>query len=245
MGQPRRRSPSPRLLHADFHLHGAQGSSDSDAFEKFERSHREWFARLQKFMGKARQYRLAYEDFNPPPGGAASARQEARSREGQEAVLFDLYNFFDVRMADRLCLIEHCASPALADRASYRDYLGLQTDGERLSRAVAARQKQKGGGQPSEARGRARAHPSSARGAERKSAEHQARVAWAAGLAFASVTLAGCCLALGVAIGQQHPWQRSRSSQDLAGAETPTRQVPLLSAETPTTPTQRRAPVSF
>ena len=131
-------------------------------------------------------YRLAYEDFNPPPGGAASARQEARSREGQEAVLFDLYNFFDVRMADRLCLIEHCASPALADRASYRDYLGLQTDGERLSRAVAARQKQKGGGQPSEARGRARARPSSARGAERKSAEHQARVAWAAGLAFAS-----------------------------------------------------------
>ena len=73
--------------------------------------------------------------------------------------------------------------------------------------------------------------------AKRKSAEHQARVAWAAGLAFASVTLAGCCLALGVAIGQQHPWQRSRSSQDLAGAETPTRQVPLLSAETPTTPT--------
>ena len=149
----------------------------------------------------------------------------------------------------RICLIEHCASPALADRASYRDYLGLQTDGERLSRAVAARQKQKpaagSSGQPSEARGRARAHPSSARGAERKSAEHQARVAWAAGLAFASVTLAGCCLALGVAIGQQHPWQRSRSSQDLAGAETPTRQVPLLSAETPTTPTQRRAPVSF
>ena len=31
-----------------------------------------------------------------------------------EAVLFDLYNFFDVHMPDRLCLTERCTSPALA-----------------------------------------------------------------------------------------------------------------------------------
>ena len=82
-------------------------------------------------------YRLAYEDFNPrAPGGAASrARQEARSREGQEAVLFDLYNFFDVRMADRLCLIEHCASPALAD---LEIELGLSTVGGRSDISTSA-----------------------------------------------------------------------------------------------------------
>ena len=36
-------------------------------------------------------------------------------------------------------------------------------------------------------------------------------MAWAAGLAFASVTIAGCCLALGVALGQwSHQWSQPR-----------------------------------
>ena len=56
---------------------------------------------------------------NPPPHPQA-ARQPSAAQEAVEAVLFDLYNFFDVHMPDRLCLTERCTSPYATEGSNPR-----------------------------------------------------------------------------------------------------------------------------
>ena len=134
----------------------------------------------------------------------------------QMHVLLQVQLFMHVRADSRHCLLDHCASPALAGARSYREFAAQgtlmqlkgpaahdrPTDGDaQTPTATAAAAKAKAAA----AAARARAHPSTGRsssGRHTKSAEHRARVEWVGGLAFASVTLAGCCLAIGVAIGQ-------------------------------------------
>ena len=188
--------------------HSSEQRGDASSFDKFEAAHREWYARLRKIMPRARTYKLSHEDLSPPASAAAAAAA------GKEAVLFDLYAFFDVSADNRHCLFEHCASPALAGARSYREFAaqgslmqlkGLAAHASKPSGADGEAQAAKA--KAVAAAARARAHPSggtgrSSSGHRGKNAEHRARIEWVGGVAFASVTLAGCCLAIGVAIGQ-------------------------------------------
>lgn len=199
-------------------------SAERDAtgsFEKFEAAHREWYARLRKMMPRARTYKLSHEDLSPPApakvgagtaSAAGNAAAAAAAAASKEAVLFDLYNFLDVSADNRHCLLDHCASPALAGARSYREFAAQGSLMQLKGLAAHAANSPADGDEQAAAKAkaaaaaaRARAHPSSGTGRSShrgKTAEHRARVEWVGGLAFASVTIAGCCLAIGVAIGQ-------------------------------------------
>ncbi|KAL1529625.1 hypothetical protein AB1Y20_000567 [Prymnesium parvum] len=195
------------------------------SFERYAKLHRAWFAQVGKLAPAARSLSLRAEQLQlraaEAPATAAAARcadradarraaparaaSSTRARHAepprvaldQEDALCSTYALLGVAEERQLCLFDSCRSAELRNKSSYTTrWAGFATTGA----ASAAPQK----GTRHAAASRADGAPSSIslEGASRPRGR-QVAVAIVGVSSFVIVTVAGICLALGIAIGQR------------------------------------------
>ena len=216
-------------LHLSARPPNGYGSSMPLTRERFAKAKSDWYNRVGKLAsGRSPSYKLTYEDLKPEAHSKAHASPSARL----EAVLFDLSNFLKVHREDQICLLERCTSTAFAGAKGYKEVAAATngTKGARTSKLVAhgftglagapllavshAPDPAKagggsrgggGGGGGSRGAGGRGGGGGGGGGGGRGARNRRVVVAYAAGITFVAVTIAGFCLAFGVAIGQTIP----------------------------------------
>jgi len=179
------------------------GSLGGFSWNKFLKLRKDWDTRVSKVSPRTRTHRVAFEEIV-----RASASGEA-GREA-EAQLLDVFGFLDVRREDQLCLYEHCISVDLAAARGYREASELTTGyewhGDRLTKALTStrlRLRSQAQAAPSMSAARVSLHSARWSMDSLHHGERKFAIGFAAGGSFVLVTLAGSCLALGIAIGQR------------------------------------------
>lgn len=170
------------------------------SWRQFLTRHSVWLDRAQAIAPRARWYRLQLELLDAH-GGARAERE-----------LLSLYQLFDVRPEDYVCIFDRCVTQELAGAPGYREVReltkGYDWAGQRFSRVLSAvRARRSVVGSPSAvvtggSRAPVVAVPQGGRAAERQQ-RRQATIGFAAAGSFSVIVVGGFCLALGIAIGQR------------------------------------------
>lgn len=180
----------------------ATAASGMPPWRQFLLRHSGWLDLAESIAPRARWHRLHFESLVSPSGGGEQAERE----------LLSLYELFDVRKEDYVCLFDRCSTPELAAAPGYREVReltkGYEWAGQRVSRVLSAvRARRSVVGNPiavatAGSRAPVVAVPQGGRAAERQR-RRQATIGFAAAGSFSVIVVGGVCLALGIAVGQR------------------------------------------